>query len=148
MRSPAVCLLALSPLLAGCFSVRRSKAIVIRPEPGAATVTVAAHAVARCTDLILVTLCKLDLDLKQVGGRSASNPRAGKAREHITANYPALREELKTGSGPVLDALLVLLAVPPEQRVEAVLRLKDISIRMGDDPPAFAGLAVDLLLRD
>ncbi len=145
-RTAALCLL-LAPLLAGCFTVRRSKAIAITPEPGATVITVAADAVAKCTDLILVTVCRLDLDLKRVGGLSPNSPQAKKVREFIAARYDLIVAQLAEGRGPDLESLLDLLQTPPAQRVEAVLRLKEFNLRTKGSVPAFSALVVDNLLK-
>jgi hypothetical protein len=147
MKRSALLSLALIPLLAGCFSFRRSKAIVINPEPGASSITVVADAVAKCTDLILVTLCKLDLDLKRIGGISPTDPGAVKIREHIAANYGKIISDLGAGSGPNLAALLELLKIPDAQRVETIFKLKEFNLRARNNPPGFTSLTLDNLYK-
>lgn len=139
--------LALIPLLAGCFSFRRTKAITIRPEPGASNITVVANAVAKCTDLIIITLCKLDLDLKRIGGISPTDPQVIKIREYITANYSRIISDLSAGSGQNLAALLELLKVPDAQRVETIFKLKEFNLRARNNPEGFTSLVLDNLYK-
>jgi len=145
MKRIALLSLALIPLLTGCFSFRRSKAITIRPEPGASNITVVANAVAKCTDLLIITLCKLDLDLRRTGGINPNDPQAKKVKEFIAANYDRIVGELAAGSGPNITALLDLLRMPPDQRVEAVFKLKEFNMRARANPQGFTALTIDLL---
>ncbi|MBI5239863.1 MAG: hypothetical protein HY926_05285 [Elusimicrobia bacterium] len=147
MRRTTLLSLMLAPLLAGCFSFRRSKAIVITPEPGATNITVVADAVAKCTDLILITVCKLDLDLKRTGGISPNNPQVVKIREYIAANYARIISDLSAGSGQNLSALLELLRIPADQRVEAIFKLKEFNLRARNNPPGFTSLTIDNLFK-
>jgi hypothetical protein len=147
MKKTSLLSLALIPLLTGCFSFRRTKAITIRPEPGASSITVVANAVAKCTDLILITLCKLDLDLKRTGGISPNDPQVIKIREYIAANYDRIISELGAGSGQNLSALLELLKIPEDQRVETIFKLKGFNLRARDNPPGFISLTLDNLYK-
>ena len=147
MKTTATICLALFPfILTGCLSMRRDKALVITPEPGVTQVTVAAQAKAKCLNLILITVCSLDLDMRQVGGRSPQSPQAKKVREFIVANYEGIIAELGEGRGQLLAALLELLRVPPGQQAEAVLKLKEINLRTKKNPQAFFALVIDSLL--
>jgi hypothetical protein len=140
--------LALSPfLLTGCISTRSRKVLTITPEPGATSVTVAADAVAKCYDLLIVTVCKLDLNLRQLGGRSAQSPQAKRTRAFISANYDRIIGELDSGSGQTLSALLDLLQLPANQRVEAVLQMKEFNLRAWKSAPDFTTSVVDNLLK-
>ncbi len=112
-----------------------------------AFVTVTADAVAKCYDLLIVTVCKLDLNLRQVGGRSAQSPQAKKVRAFISANYDNIIGELSSGSGPNLTVLLDLLQTPEAQRVEGILAMKEFNIRAWKSAPDFATLVVDNLLK-
>ena len=146
-KSTALCLALFPFLLTGCISTRSRKTLVITPEPGAVSVTVTADAVAKCYDLLIVTVCKLDLNLRQVGGRSAQSPQAKKVRAFISANYDNIIGELSSGSGPNLTVLLDLLQTPEAQRVEGILAMKEFNIRAWKSAPDFATLVVDNLLK-
>jgi len=148
MEKTTILCLALFPfLLTGCITARSNKALVITPEPGAASVTVAADAVAKCYDLILVTWCKLDLRLRQVGGRSAQSPQAKKVRDFISANHNKIIGDLSYGSGQNLSTLLDLLQTPADQQVEAILKMKEFNIRTWKSSPDFTTLVIDNLLK-
>jgi len=146
-RSTTLSLALSAVLLSGCLTMRDSKGIVIAPEPGAASVTVAADAVAKCYNLLLVTWCSLDLRLRQVGGRSAQSPQAKRVRAYISANYGKIIGQLDSGSGPELAALLDLLQTPGPQRFEAILAMKGFNLRAPRNAAAFAALVVDNLLK-
>ena len=147
MKRTTLLSLALIPLLTGCFSFRRTKAITIRPEPGASNITVVANAVAKCTDLLIITLCKLDLDLKRTGGISPSDPQVIKIREYVAANYEGIIRDLSAGSGQNLSALLELLKISDDQRVETIFKLKEFNLRARNNPPGFTSLTLDNLYK-
>jgi hypothetical protein len=147
MRTTTVLCLGLLPLvLAGCLSIRKNKSLVITPEPGVTKVSIAAEAVAKCYNLIIVTVCDMDLNLRQVGGRSPQGPQARKVRAFISANYDGIVAELKEGQGPLLAALLKLLQIPPKQQTEAVLRLKELNLQARMDAAEFTALVIENLL--
>ncbi len=148
MRTSTISSIALFPfLLTGCMTMRNSKAIAITPEPGTTTVTVAADAVARCYNLLLVELCSLDLRLRQVGGISTQSPQAKKIRAFISANYDRIISDLSSGSGQGLSALLDLLRIPADQKVEAILDMKAFNIQARQNVQDFTTLVIDKLLK-
>jgi hypothetical protein len=148
MRKSSILCLAFFPFtLTGCMTMHSSKALAITPEPGATRVTVAADAVAKCYNLILLEWCSLDLRLRQVGGRSSSSPQAKKIHDFILSHYDQIIGDLSTGSGRSLSTLLDLLRIPAEQRVEAILDMKGYDIRAPKSAPDFAALVIDNLLK-
>jgi hypothetical protein len=134
-------------ILTGCMTMRRKQALTVATEPGVAQVTVAAEAVAKCYNLILVEYCALDLQMRQVGGPSSQSPQAKKVRAFITANYDKIVGELDSGRGPSLSALLDLLRTPAKERAEAILKMKECDVRAGQDHEEFAALVAESLLR-
>lgn len=148
MRKSTALGLALFPfMLAGCMTMRRSSALTITPEPGVTKVTVAADAVAKCFNLILVEYCSLDLQMRQVGGMSAQSPQARAVRAFISANHDKIVSDLSAGHGQSLSTLLDLLRTPPDQKVEAILKMKECDIRAGENAQTFAALVIDNLLK-
>ncbi|MCX5797885.1 MAG: hypothetical protein NTY77_20535 [Elusimicrobia bacterium] len=146
-KTAALCLALFPFLLTGCMTMRSSKALTITPEPGAAKVTVAADAVAKCYNLILVEWCSLDLRMRQVGGRSANSPQAKQVRAFISVNYDNIISDLSSGSGPSLAMLLDLLQIPANLRVEAILQMKALNLQAGQNAPYFTTLVIDNLLK-
>lgn len=145
--SAALCLALFPFTLTGCVTVHNSKSLVVTPEPGAAKAMVIADASARCYDFILVSWCKLDLALRQVGGRTANGPQAKKIREFISANYEELVDDLSSGSGRSLSTLLDLLQIPAQRHVEAILQMKGLHAQAKQSAPDFAALVIDRLFK-
>ena len=59
---------------AGCMTLRRSKDLVITPEPGTTKIVVSGEATARCFNLILVTVCRMGLEMHESYAQKAEPP--------------------------------------------------------------------------
>ena len=73
-------------------------------------------------------------------------PQKAKAREFIVAGYKHIINELNTAPAEYVSSLLELLAIKPEDREDAIKKIKGLS-EIYQDIPSFAQQVTDLFLK-